>query len=244
MPIVIKPPQFASFEGAPIAVPRAACPADDSARLQSRRAFLGRTGMLAAAAVLTPAVLAERGWCPAVYAANPDLVTDTFNGLVAFIVPGPDDYSIQQQVQTAAPGGIAASTTGAVIFALDFIQLAPPPFPTFSNLVAFVLNNVAQAVHPNPQGPFNSPFANLLFGEKVAVFAALEGGAAGAQLVPLGGALPFFVAFTAYSEVGVFDPATRTLSGVPVGWAISSYEGVADGRDDFHGYFQNRRRAV
>jgi hypothetical protein len=61
--------------------------------------------------------------------------------------------------------------------------------------------------------------------------------------VPLGGALPFFVAFTTYSEVGVFDPVKRTLSGAPVGWRISNYEGVADGRDDFQGYFQNRRRA-
>jgi hypothetical protein len=217
----------------------------EASQLQSRRAFLRQSGMLAAAAVLTPAVLAERGWSTAAYAADPDLVTDTFNGLVAFIVPGPDAYSIQQQVQTAAPGGIAANATDAVIFSLDFIQLAPPQFTKFSELVAFVLNNLAQAVHPpTPPGPFNAPFANLLFGEKASVFAITEGGLAGPQLVPLGGALPFFVAFTAYFEVGVFDPDTRTLTGVPVGWTLSSYDGVADGRDDFLKYFQNRRQAL
>jgi hypothetical protein len=197
--------------------------------------------MLAAAAVLTPAVIAGRGWSPAAHAAPPDLVTDTFNGLVAFIVPGPDSYSVNQQVKTTTPGGIAADATAAVIFALDFIQLAPPPFAKFSELVAFVLNGVAQAVDPAPAGPFGSPFANLLFAQKVSVFAIMEGGLAGPELVPLAGALPFFVAFTAYSEAGVFDPASRTLTGVPVGWTLSSYDGVADGRDDFQKYFQNRR---
>jgi hypothetical protein len=242
MPVLIKLPPIAPKGGDPTGVRWETPLLGKASEPPSRRGFLRQSGMLAAAAVLTPAVLVERGWSTAAHAANPDLVTDTFNGLVAFIVPGPDTYSIQQQVRTTAPGGIAASATPAVIFALDFIQLAPPPFAKFSELVAFILNNVAQVVHPAPPGPFNSPFANLLFAEKVAVFAAMEGGLAGPAVVPLGGALPFFVAFTAYSEVGVFEPATRTLTGVPVGWTISSYEGVADGRDDFMGYFQNRRQ--
>jgi hypothetical protein len=245
MPIVVKPPPIATTYHDPIDIIGEAASPGEASRLQSRRTFLRRSGMLTAAAVLTPAVFAERGWSTAAYAAGPDLVTDTFNGLVAFIVPGPDAYSLQQQVRTATPGGIAASATDAVIFSLDFIQLAPPPFAKFSELVAFILNNLAQTVHPpTPPGPFTSPFANLLFAEKAAVFAIMEGGLAGPQLVPLGGALPFFVGFTAYSEVGVFDPETRTLTGVPVGWTLSNYDGVADGRDDFLGYFENRRQAL
>jgi hypothetical protein len=40
----------------------------------------------------------------------------------------------------------------------------------------------------------------------------------------------------------VFDPATRTLSGRPVGWQLTGYvpNGVVDGWDDFQGYFQDR----
>jgi hypothetical protein len=50
--------------------------------------------------------------------------------------------------------------------------------------------------------------------------------------------------FIAYSEAGLLAPDVCTLSGVPVGWAISGYQGVADGRDDFHGYFEGRQSAV
>jgi hypothetical protein len=218
---------------------------DDEAGRLSRRTLLERTGMLADAAALasSPALLGKLGAGAAAYADGPDIVTDTFNGLVAFIVPGPDPYSAQQGVSTPEPGGIAAFASPALIGALDFIQLAPPPFPTFGDLVAFILNNVAEVVHPGVTGPFGSPFANLAFGEKVAVFAALEGGLIDPALAPLGGALPYFTAFTAYSEVGVFNPATGALVGEPVGWAISGYDGISDGHDEFIGYFGNRRKA-
>ena len=36
--------------------------------------------------------------------AAPDLVVDTFNGLVAFVVPGPDAYSVAQGESTTEPG--------------------------------------------------------------------------------------------------------------------------------------------
>jgi hypothetical protein len=75
------------------------------------------------------------------------------------------------------------------------------------------------------------------------VLAVLEGDPSFAPLRSLVGVLPALVAFLAYSEAGVFDHATRTLHGRPVGWTLSGYEGVADGRDDFRGYFENRRRA-
>jgi len=214
----------------------AATTRDEDRRVVSRRAFLHQTGLAAAAAALV-----DR-WGEAARAAGPDLTTDTLNGLVAFIVPGPDAYSLQQGVSTPEPGGIDANTTAPLIFSLNLASLAPPPFPGFADLVAFVLNNVAQVVNPTVAGPFSAPFANLSFDEKVLVFAAMESGAAGPDLVPLGGALPVFVAFIAYSEAGVFDPTTRTLTGVPVGWLISGYDGVADGRDEFLGYFQNRRK--
>jgi hypothetical protein len=61
---------------------------------------------------------------------------------------------------------------------------------------------------------------------------------------PLAGALFTFVAFFAYSEVGVFDEQTRTLNGQPVGWAHAGFGGVSWGHAEFKGYFENRRSVV
>ena len=74
------------------------------------------------------------------------------------------------------------------------------------------------------------------------MFATLESAPPFEQLRSLVGILPGLVAFLAYSEVGVFNPATRSLVAQPVGWAISSYDGVADGRNELIGYFENRRK--
>jgi hypothetical protein len=238
-----KPPDPARLRGA---LGRAA-PEDPplhDPRLLSRRDLLQRSGMLAAAALLTPAFLGERGWDrPALAAHGPDLETDTFNGLAAFIVPGGDPYSVHQGVTSATPGGVEACTGLFMGPTLDLVGLAPPPFPGFGALVAFILNNVALAVHPAPAGPFDSPFANLSFAEKVTVFAVIEGGLAGPELAPLPESLTVFTAFISYSEAGVLIPEDCTLDGVPVGWALTGYDGVADGRDAFKGYYQNRRSA-
>jgi len=40
-------------------------------------------------------------------------------------------------------------------------------------------------------------------------------------------------------EAGAFDPLTRTLTGPPLGWTLSQYQGVSDGRAEFLGYFRN-----
>ncbi|HEX9380148.1 MAG TPA: hypothetical protein VF891_01510, partial [Gaiellaceae bacterium] len=116
--------------------------------------------------------------------------------------------------------------------------------PTAAEGVATLLNGVALVVNPSAaSGSFASPFANLLFAEKAAVFAVLEGDPQFAALRSLVGSLLGLVAFLSYSEVGVFDPATRKLVGQPVGWTLSSYDGVAEGRDELRGYFEHRRRA-
>jgi hypothetical protein len=57
------------------------------------------------------------------------------------------------------------------------------------------------------------------------------------------GVVPVLVSFLAYSELCVFDPTTRAISSTPVGWEISGYPGVSDGRDECKGYFANRLRA-
>ena len=215
------------------------------ARRLSRRSFLRHAGLTAAAMALlqAPEVLSGRGWIQPAYAAKTDLVHDTFNGLLAFVVPGSDTYSVDQGVWTDEPGGVAAGITDVLIASMD---QAAPFLPNFSVQPAGILNNVALAVNPSASNPLPVPFANLLFPEKVKVFEFLEGGVDPKLrlFAPLAGVLPQFVAFLVYSEVGVFDPNTRTLTDKPLGWTLSNYEGVADGRDEFKGYYQDRRKVT
>lgn len=208
----------------------------------SRRSLLGYSMLAACVAALDPLaqVVLDRGWTKAAKADEPDpsiLLPDTISGLVAFIVPGSDSYSIHQSVSTAEPGGIDANIVYVLMESLNKFQPAPPPFPSFSVMVATVLNNVAMAVNPSPSGPFSSPFANLSFQEKVGVFAGME---ADPSLQTLAALLPTFVAFLSYSETGVFDPETQALTGQPVGWTTTGYE-FAHGHDEFKGYYQDRR---
>jgi len=206
----------------------------------SRRALVTRAVVAAGALVSLPEAISRFGLAGEAAAATTDLVADTINGLVAFVVPGPDAYSVAQGEATTEPGGIDAFATPALIQGLTFAEPSQP----LAAMVASLLNLVAQSVNPaSPTGQFTSPFANLSFGEKSAVLDVLEHGEPFAQLWSLFGVLPSLVAFLAYSEVGVFDPSTRTLVGTPVGWSLTSYDGVADGRDAFVGYFENRRSA-
>jgi hypothetical protein len=134
-----------------------------------------------------------------------------------------------------------------------------------SLVIALMLNFLATQVNPTSLlGPFTaSPFANLKFAEKAQAFALLEGG--DAQLIatlddnapePLkdslsgllkfvGGALQEFGTYLSYTEWGVLDQQTKTLTGRPVGWDLSNYQPgrttQVDGWDEFLGYFQNRQ---
>jgi hypothetical protein len=203
----------------------------------SRRGFLGHVlgATLAGAAVQARGFVVGRGWLAGLEAAQGDLVHDTLNGLLAFVVPGGDLYSTHQGASTPEPGGVDGGVIDVLIATLD---QTTPFLPQFSAIVAAALNGLAQAVNPSANAPFQSPFANLSFAEKVAVFQIMDGND---QLKSLAGVLPAFVAFFCYSEAGVYDPSTRTLTGEPPGWRLSSYEGVADGRDEFLGYFPHHR---
>ena len=209
-----------------------------ASRTLARRLFLRDTGFLTAAAALIqmPDWLGSKGWLQAAEAATPDLVHDTFNALIAFVVPGPDPYSVAQGVSTVEPGGLDADVAEVLIETLDHTT---PFLPAFSAVVASILNGVGQQVNPTAAGPFLSPFARLSFAEKAAVFQIMDGTD---SLKPLAGVLPAFVAFFCYSEAAMYDPATRSLTGEPLAWELSSYQGVADGRDEFLGYFENRRK--
>ena len=188
----------------------------------TRRRLLERTGFLAAAGLL--AQLPSAPWVRAAVSAKADVNRQTMSGLVAFVVPGPDAYSRKQGETSKTPGGIAAGGTKTLIDTLDLFIPSTPPLTT---TVAAVLN--AQAVQLDPgivPGTFESAFANLPFAQKAEVFhrlEALDAPEAGA-LRFLAGNLPGLVAFLVYAQP-------------MVGWKLSHYSGVADGRRELKGYF-------
>src|SRR5882724_10651890 len=112
----------------------------------SRRGFLGNMALLSAAATLARAtdLLTSRGWTQAAEVATPDLLHDTFNGLLAFIVPGPDDYSVAPGVSTVEPGGVDIGVTDILLATLDETT---PFLPQFSATVAGILNGIALVVN-------------------------------------------------------------------------------------------------
>ncbi len=184
-----------------------------------------------------PSLLRRPGLIEDVLAATPDLTRDTLNGVTVFFVPGPDPYSVHQGESTLEPGGLETGAGEGLYQGLNF---ANPFAPNLADTVATILNQTALAVFPAGAGPFASEFSNLSFAQKAKVFDLLEGNP---EAAPLIGILPVVVGFLAYAETAVFDPATRTISGRPIGWDLSNYSGVSDGRDEFKGYFRNVRKA-
>jgi hypothetical protein len=193
--------------------------------------------LAASGAFALPELLLKSGLISAAQAATPDVTRETLNGVAVFYAPGPDPYSLQQGESTPEPGGIETGAGEGLYQGLNF---ANPFVPTLADVVADLLNSTALAVNPGISGPFQSPFANLSFAHKAAVFGALEGNPAAAGIA---GVLPLIVGFLTYSETAVFDPATRTLVDRPIGWDLANYSGVSDGHDEFRGYFKNRRQA-
>jgi hypothetical protein len=199
----------------------------------SRREFLANLGV-AVAALQASELMAAATQANAAGTVPPFTLEDTMNALIAFVVPGRDAFSIAQGESSPNPGGVEAGITTALIESLDGVSLPPPPFPSLSVAVAAILDQVAVAVNPASAG-----FAGLAFVEKVFVFQILESDPAAAGLA---GSLPAFVGFLAFSEAGVWDPVTRSTTSRPIGWDLTGYSGVADGRNELVGYWQGRRR--
>ena len=212
----------------------------------SRRELLTRaTALVAGATVLDrlPHALRLQGWLEDAYAAGPNVVAQTMNGLVAFIVPGRDRYSRAQGTRSKTPGGIEAGTTAVLSRTLD--RFLPGPLP-LSATAATILNQFATQVDPAAQkGKFAAPFANLSFAKKAQVFQVSEGlqAESAGSIRFLVGNLPDLVAFLAYSEAGVYDAKRRRVRRRPVGWELTHYAGVADGRKELKGYWQGRKEA-
>jgi hypothetical protein len=170
---------------------------ESTAAFISRRQFIARSGALTGFGVLAsvlPGVLKANGWENPAYAQSLDLVQDTFNGLVAFVLPGNDPYSVLQGETAGGPGGVAAGAANALIANLDRylptphlhilgVDLHIPLVDTvpLSAAVANLLDALALTVNPLALSPLTSTgvsvsaFSHLSSGEKAKVFQLLEG---------------------------------------------------------------------
>jgi hypothetical protein len=174
------------------------------------------------------------------------------SGLAAFVLPGNDQYSVAQGVTANGPGAVGAGAVEAMIATLDrFVAAsalgADRVTVPVSSAVALLLDDFALQTNPLAlHGEFLSPFARLSFAEKAGALRLLDedhviGDVIGetrylsALLIPL-------MAFIAFSDAPVFDPAAGRLTGTPVGWRIASYGGPVRGHAEFRGYFQGRKR--
>jgi hypothetical protein len=212
----------------------------------SRRDLLQRGAALAAGAAMLehlPRALRIHGWLEEAQAAAPNVVLQTMNGLVAFVVPGRDRYSRAQGTKTKTPGGIEAGAPSALIRTLD--RFLPSALP-LSATAATILNELAANVDPSSRGgPFGSAFANLSVAKKAKVFQAAESleGESSGPIRFLVGNLPDLVAFLAFSESGAYSARRKRLLRRPVGWRLSRYGGIADGRNELRGYWEGRKAA-
>jgi hypothetical protein len=212
----------------------------DGGDILSRRAVLARAGLLAAAGALAPLPrVADRLGLLGVASASPDsVVRDTLGGLVAYVVPGNDRYSLAQGVSTTGPGGVAAGAVDTLRSTLDVEG------PGLADAAAAILNSLAREDAPNVGNRgFASPFAALSYARKDQVVRTLAD-SHDATLRVLGSTVPALAVFLSYSEAGVLDRRTGRLRGVPVGWRITGYTGVADIRNDFRGYYGGHRTAL
>jgi hypothetical protein len=180
------------------------------------------------------------------------VVQDTLSGLIAFVLPGDDDFSRAQGDSTNEPGGLAAGTLPVFIRNLDaFVPVAVPGAGTqtlpASGGVAMLLNRYAVEVNPAAaNGQFASPFARLSNAEKAEAMKRFEADTSwdDTEVKFVSGILFGFVAFLAWSEGGVIDPATRLPRSTPVGWTLSRYGGPAEGHAELRGYYHGHRAAI
>jgi hypothetical protein len=226
-------------EQAPGAVTRDALP---------RRAFLARSAAAALSAMLLP-LLEDGKVVAAAQAQSSDITTDTFNGLLAFVFPGSDEYSTHQGESTGRPGGVAANAVQTLIRNFDHAIPASVladrgiTLPA-SGLLAQLLNTYATLVNPLAIGPFPSAFSRLLFAQKAEVFRRIEADyePSNSELAFVAGDILPYATFLAISEAGALDPVTRQVRGRPVGWDLTTYAGPSNGWPELRRYYGNRRR--
>jgi len=172
-----------------------------------RREFFVRAGVVGAAVVLFDAVEFTGAAAPAgagvpapITSLLDQLATDTINGLIAFVVPGPDPYSVAQGVSDTVPGGIAADGTAFLVNSLDnFFPIPQEPLTLLVQALATGLSDNVPALS-----------SELNLGAPLELTMALDQVLAG--LLGLSGALPLseLVALLLNFLASTVDPASIT----------------------------------
>jgi hypothetical protein len=189
----------------------------------SQRSLLRRAGLLGLATALgeLPDHLAARGLADRARRQAGAVTDDTLAGLVAFVLPGDDAFSVQQGESHQAPGGIAAGIVSLLREGLDSVAREGAPVAGATG-IALLLNDYALRVDPAAaRGPFRAPFARLTHAYKSDVFQVFEADPelSGSELRFLARILPGFVAFVAFAETGVYAPGQRAVARRAVGWS-------------------------
>ncbi len=129
-------------------------------RKLSRRSFLARTGVLAAAAAVGGAALrpvaagaqpaddVRDALLPGLDPVLQALSYDAYAGLGAFVVPGTDAYSVAQGLTDPRPGAIAAENPRFLLDALDKKFLPIPDTAARSLAEGFLANATALPLPP------------------------------------------------------------------------------------------------
>lgn len=123
----------------------------------SRRQFLARCGAAGALAALADlpglSAAAARAQSPAEVGAAMRLLTvDTIAGLVAFVVPGGDRYSLAQGVTSPTPGGVDARAPEGMVELFD--RVLPMPDSFVQTLAAAFATGMSDVPVPGLDGVF------------------------------------------------------------------------------------------
>jgi hypothetical protein len=214
----------------------------------SRRALLLGVPATVTALTLTGLSATKADAANVVVPGGDDYVDQGFNALAAYVLPGNDPYSVQQANTSALAGGVAAGTADMLKATYDDafnVSVAPTLGVNLPGAggIAVVLDIATRGKYLLQSfGPFQHPFANLTYAQKAQVLAALDESTL-LRGSPIGFAFGTFITLAtlgAFTETAVFDPSTRRLTGIPVGWQRSKYGGVSNGWPEYKGYWQGR----
>jgi hypothetical protein len=205
-----------------------------------------RTLLIATPAAALVTSLAA-GQTPASAATTDESVMAAFNGLASYVLPGDDEYSRRQARTRPGPGGVAAGAAGhlydcyqhAFAAAINTKYGVNLPAPQLISAILDAFSRTRYLIESI--GPLKHPFANLTHPGKARVLADIDEQPL-LRGLPVGFGFNTIITLTGlgcYSEYGVFDQRTRTLTGRPVGWELSNHAGVRNGWPEFIGYWRD-----
>ncbi len=186
----------------------------------TRRDVIERGGALGLAAFVAqvPGVLAAKGWLEEAYAQSGDVVVDTLSGLVAFILPGDDPYSEAQGTKTRRARRHRARAPCPSSSAISTRSSRSRPRRRHGDAARIRRRRDAAQPLRAPGQPGGGRAATACRRSRGCRSTRRRRRCSCFEADPLwddtefkfvGGILPGFIGFLAWSEAGVIDPETR-----------------------------------